>query len=51
MMIMMKNILLIFVLLLVLHLINCDEDVTNCIGEDVKDLPDTCRSIDKRPLR
>ncbi|CAL2033610.1 unnamed protein product [Caenorhabditis brenneri] len=51
MMIMMKNILLIFVLLLVLHLNNCDEDVTSCVGEDVKDLPDTCLSIDTRPLR
>ncbi|CAL2033687.1 unnamed protein product [Caenorhabditis brenneri] len=52
MMIMMKNILLIFVLLLVwTSNINCDEDVTNCVGEDVKDLPDTCQSIDKRPLR
>ncbi|CAL2027608.1 unnamed protein product [Caenorhabditis brenneri] len=48
---MMKNILFIFLLLLVLHLINCDEVVTNCVGEDVKDLPDTCHSIDTRPLR
>ncbi|CAL2027609.1 unnamed protein product [Caenorhabditis brenneri] len=31
--------------------INCHEDVTNCVGEDVKDLPDTCLSIDTRPLR
>ncbi|EGT40909.1 hypothetical protein CAEBREN_23223 [Caenorhabditis brenneri] len=49
---MMKNILLIFVILLVwTSNINCDEDVTNCVGEDVKDLPDTCQSIHTRPLR
>ncbi|EGT40941.1 hypothetical protein CAEBREN_22088 [Caenorhabditis brenneri] len=49
---MMKNILLIFVFLLVwTSNIKCDEDVTSCVGEDVNDLPDTCLSIDTRPLR